>query len=416
MYIHRSAAFALSVAVSSVAIAQPCTQTCTALAVRALANSDSPGTVLRVRGSAQVFAVGSWCECFGSTPGMCDFSETFSNSFDSNAPGGFSGELCVRAQSYDQEPFSQSKYARSAACINNTLVRSSDLNSIFVSEDGETLNNRLRTSYASLELCHYRLPGAGSSIPCAPCGNATGNAQSAVVFDVTGLIGWNIAVGFVDFGGFSEFVGAGETYFMAAVRVFDANGNRQTRTWTGKRLGGAISGSIATPSSWNSNQYGGTVTLTTSIRGFKLNEIDYRGNGCFDLFDIAFLESNFLGNPGPADKIWDFNSNGIVDSADIDILRAGYFDGRENGLFCATPCSPCDIATSQSAPGADGNLDEGDYNLFFSGFFDSLSFCDIADDSGAPLPPFGSGGGVNNGVTEADYNLFVSLYFDGCPQ
>ncbi|MBX9736445.1 MAG: pre-peptidase C-terminal domain-containing protein [Phycisphaerales bacterium] len=64
-------------------------------------------------------------------------------------------------------------------------------------------------------------------------------------------------------------------------------------------------------------------------------------------------------------------------------------------------------------PGAVNNgLTEGDYNLFFSSYFDALLVCDIADDGGfAPARP----GEANNGVTEADYNVFFSVYFNGCP-
>jgi hypothetical protein len=50
-------------------------------------------------------------------------------------------------------------------------------------------------------------------------------------------------------------------------------------------------------------------------------------------------------------------------------------------------------------------------------FFEAGPACDIADDTGQALPPFGSGGiqpFVNNGVTEGDYNLFFAIYFDGC--
>ncbi len=93
-----------------------------------------------------------------------------------------------------------------------------------------------------------------------------------------------------------------------------------------------------------------------------------------------------------------------------------------------TRCSPADIARDDgqalppigpcSSSVVNNGVTEGDYNLFFSEFFDGLLTCDIADDSGQPLPPFGSGGippFVNNGVTEGDYNLFFSLFFDGCP-
>ncbi|MBX9738292.1 MAG: immunoglobulin domain-containing protein [Phycisphaerales bacterium] len=48
---------------------------------------------------------------------------------------------------------------------------------------------------------------------------------------------------------------------------------------------------------------------------------------------------------------------------------------------------------------------------------DRCSPADIADDTGQSLPPFGVGGippFVNNGVTEGDYNLFFSIFFNGC--
>jgi hypothetical protein len=91
-------------------------------------------------------------------------------------------------------------------------------------------------------------------------------------------------------------------------------------------------------------------------------------------------------------------------------------------------CGPADIANDQGEPivnpatppnplAPNNGVTEGDYNAFFSGFFDALAWCDIADDQGTPLAPFGTGatGGVpNNGVTEGDYNLFFSVYFNGC--
>jgi len=92
-------------------------------------------------------------------------------------------------------------------------------------------------------------------------------------------------------------------------------------------------------------------------------------------------------------------------------------------------CSPADIANDQGEaihnysampnPVVPNNgLTEGDYNLFFSTFFDALAPADIASDSGDLLPPFGNGGTTtspNNGVTEADYNVFFSIFFNGCP-
>ncbi|MBX9735687.1 MAG: hypothetical protein K2X32_02070 [Phycisphaerales bacterium] len=94
-----------------------------------------------------------------------------------------------------------------------------------------------------------------------------------------------------------------------------------------------------------------------------------------------------------------------------------------------TRCSPADIADDQGtalppngnggiAPAVNNGVTEGDYNLFFSQYFEAGVACDIADDTGQALPPFGNGGippFVNNGVTEGDYNLFFAVYFNGCP-
>ncbi len=85
-------------------------------------------------------------------------------------------------------------------------------------------------------------------------------------------------------------------------------------------------------------------------------------------------------------------------------------------------CSPADIAFDDGSPlppfgipgGTNNGVTEGDYNLFFSQFFDAILSVDIANDDGTPLPPFGTLE-TNNGVTEADYNLFFSIFFDGCP-
>jgi len=81
-------------------------------------------------------------------------------------------------------------------------------------------------------------------------------------------------------------------------------------------------------------------------------------------------------------------------------------------------CSPADIAddegTALPSPGVNNGVTEGDYNAFFSWFFDALPACDIAADDATPLPPFGEPTAPNNGVTEADYNLFFGRFFDGC--
>ncbi len=88
-----------------------------------------------------------------------------------------------------------------------------------------------------------------------------------------------------------------------------------------------------------------------------------------------------------------------------------------NSIFAFIPCNGVDIADDQGnappRPGIPNNgVTEGDYNAFFSGYFDALPYCDIADDQGNPLPP--APDVPNNGVTEGDYNFFFSIYFDGC--
>ncbi len=85
-------------------------------------------------------------------------------------------------------------------------------------------------------------------------------------------------------------------------------------------------------------------------------------------------------------------------------------------------CSAADIAFDDGLPlppigipgGTNNGVTEGDYNLFFSQFFDANPSVDIANDDGSPLPPFGTLQ-TNNGVTEGDYNLFFAIFFEGCP-
>lgn len=94
-----------------------------------------------------------------------------------------------------------------------------------------------------------------------------------------------------------------------------------------------------------------------------------------------------------------------------------------------TRCAPSDIAYDDGvslppngpSTGTNNGVNEGDYNCFFGseGFFfqtelGSLGIalsCDIANDDGSPLPPFGPSGGTNNGVTEGDYNCFFNFFF-----
>ncbi len=100
------------------------------------------------------------------------------------------------------------------------------------------------------------------------------------------------------------------------------------------------------------------------------------------------------------------------------VVRATFTAGEEPSQ---ARCNPADIAYDDGAPlppigvpgGVNNGVTEGDYNAFFSTFFDAGAICDIANDDGSPLPPFGDLT-TNNGTTEADYNLFFAIYFDGC--
>ena len=108
------------------------------------------------------------------------------------------------------------------------------------------------------------------------------------------------------------------------------------------------------------------------------------------------------------------------------IRVAGYNTAVGQGVLTIrlVGCSPADIAAdtgdplppyNNNPPSVNNGVTEGDYNAFFSGFFDALPWCDIADDQGTPLAPYGNPVGPNNGVTEGDYNLFFSVFFNGCP-
>lgn len=81
-------------------------------------------------------------------------------------------------------------------------------------------------------------------------------------------------------------------------------------------------------------------------------------------------------------------------------------------------CSPADIAGTDGSDGPDNAVDNGDYDLFFTWFFNSncsgpcevpsraCNPADIARSDGTP----GADGCVNNG----DFSLFYSSFFAGC--
>jgi hypothetical protein len=84
------------------------------------------------------------------------------------------------------------------------------------------------------------------------------------------------------------------------------------------------------------------------------------------------------------------------------------------GLARAILCNAADMANTDGTPGADGNLDNGDFFLFISSFFTGCEvpgtipcgLADIAGTSGSSNPD----GAIDNG----DFILFISLFFQGC--
>ncbi len=85
----------------------------------------------------------------------------------------------------------------------------------------------------------------------------------------------------------------------------------------------------------------------------------------------------------------------------------------DDGQFLARPAGSNTPAIPGTTTATNNGVTESDYNVFFANFFDAFPVCDIANDSGDPLPPFGTFD-TNNGVTEGDYNRFFAIFFDGC--
>ncbi len=84
--------------------------------------------------------------------------------------------------------------------------------------------------------------------------------------------------------------------------------------------------------------------------------------------------------------------------------------------------NPCDLADDQGTPlypfgnpvGANTGVNEGDYNCFFNNFFlppPSNAVCNFADDQGN-VPP--NPAAANSGVNEGDYNAFFNNFFIPC--
>jgi hypothetical protein len=82
-------------------------------------------------------------------------------------------------------------------------------------------------------------------------------------------------------------------------------------------------------------------------------------------------------------------------------------------LTVSPKCSPVDIANTDTDPTPDGQLDNGDFQAFFSAFFlpeDDAGrlVADVTNTDGDGGPPDGQ---VDNG----DFNFFFAQFFAGCP-
>jgi hypothetical protein len=65
---------------------------------------------------------------------------------------------------------------------------------------------------------------------------------------------------------------------------------------------------------------------------------------------------------------------------------------------------PADIAATDGTPGADGNVDNGDFSLFFSAFFSGDPAADIAATDGSAGP--------DETVDNGDFQLFFTDFFN----
>ena len=86
---------------------------------------------------------------------------------------------------------------------------------------------------------------------------------------------------------------------------------------------------------------------------------------------------------------------------------------------CQPPaaCNPADLANTDGEPGADGAVDNGDFNAFFIAFFategDPLrAAADISSTDGDTVL---TGGGPDGTVDNGDFNAFFLYFFQGCP-
>jgi hypothetical protein len=130
------------------------------------------------------------------------------------------------------------------------------------------------------------------------------------------------------------------------------------------------------------------------------------------------LDSAALNSTGHALALaWGDTRNGPTQIFAQRVNADGSFGLPDSGV---TPCNPADIAQTDASPGADGQVDNGDFQLFIASFFSAdcpdcgqpaAPACNPADIASTDATP-GADGCVDNG----DFQVFVASFFTAeCP-
>lgn len=111
---------------------------------------------------------------------------------------------------------------------------------------------------------------------------------------------------------------------------------------------------------------------------------------------------------------WAWGEN--VGWINLDADGPGQFVAFDRTPWGPGPCSLADLANTDGSPGADGQIDNGDFSLFITSFFGAACSgppvvpCSPADIAATDASP-GPDGWVDNG----DFGSFISSFFAGCP-
>lgn len=216
--------------------------------------------------------------------------------------------------------------------------------------------------------------------------------------------------------------------YPVTLRVQDNNGQSDTDTIT-VQVFGAASAATVTPST---GQQGATVPIV--INGTNLKGITTAGQVVVTGPGVTVVGTpvpNFFGTQVTGLSL-NISPTALPTLRNINLINidgplgqpwgGGTFLALAGAFQVTVPppvaCSPADIADTAGDPGPDGNLDNGDFSLFFTEFFAAncpscggasppqCGPCDIADTAGEP----GFDGCVDNG----DFSLFFTLFFEGC--